>query len=81
MQDVELVIRERAYHLWQAAGSPEGNSDAFWLTAQRETLAASLGATMQVAIEGADAPSATVVKKPRKAKPAATPAKRKSRAA
>ena len=64
MQDMELAIRERAYHLWQAAGSPDGNSNTFWLAAQREILAASLGAVARVTIADPDAPSATVVKKP-----------------
>ena len=26
----ELEIRERAYALWQEAGSPEGQEDEFW---------------------------------------------------
>ena len=43
MQDVEQAIRERAYHMWLDAGRPDGNSDAFWLTAQREVLTVSLG--------------------------------------
>jgi hypothetical protein len=42
MQNLEQAIRERAYHLWIAAGSPEGNSDAYWLDAQRELLAGSV---------------------------------------
>ena len=35
-------IRERAYHLWVADGQPMGRSDVYWLTAQREILAASV---------------------------------------
>ncbi|MFC0239744.1 DUF2934 domain-containing protein [Rhodopseudomonas telluris] len=42
MQDMEQAIRERAYHLWTEAGRPDGNPDAFWLSAQRELLAQSL---------------------------------------
>ena len=42
MQDMEQAIRERAYHMWNEAGQPEGNADAFWLGAQRELLAQSL---------------------------------------
>ena len=42
MQNLEQAIRERAYHLWIAAGCPEGNSDAYWLDAQRELLAGSV---------------------------------------
>jgi hypothetical protein len=29
-QDPEHRIRDRAYHLWRDAGSPEGRSDEFW---------------------------------------------------
>ena len=36
MLDLDQSIRERAYHLWIAAGRPEGDSDAYWLEAQRE---------------------------------------------
>ncbi|WP_420133363.1 DUF2934 domain-containing protein [Rhodopseudomonas sp.] len=42
MQDMDQAIRERAYHMWNDAGRPEGNADAFWLSAQRELLAQSL---------------------------------------
>lgn len=45
MQDLDQTIRERAYHLWIAAGCPEGNADAYWLDAQRELLAGSLAAS------------------------------------
>lgn len=42
MQDMEQAIRERAYHLWNEAGQPEGQADSFWLSAQRDLLAESL---------------------------------------
>jgi hypothetical protein len=42
MQNLDQAIRERAYHLWIAAGCPEGNSDDYWLDAQRELLATSV---------------------------------------
>ena len=29
-QDADHGLRERAYHLWREAGSPEGRSDEFW---------------------------------------------------
>ena len=29
-------VRERAYELWQTAGSPMGHDDHFWLCAERE---------------------------------------------
>jgi hypothetical protein len=43
MQDMEHVIRERAYHLWIEGGRPDGQADNYWLAAQREVLSASLG--------------------------------------
>jgi Protein of unknown function (DUF2934) len=42
MPNLEESIRERAYHLWVADGQPMGRSDVYWLTAQREILAASV---------------------------------------
>jgi Protein of unknown function (DUF2934) len=33
MQDLEQVIRERAYHLWMADGCGDGSADAHWLSA------------------------------------------------
>ena len=29
-QEFEGRVRDRAYHLWEAAGSPVGNPDEFW---------------------------------------------------
>ena len=43
MQDLEQAIRERAYHLWIFDGCREGKADDYWLSAQREVLAATLG--------------------------------------
>jgi Protein of unknown function (DUF2934) len=48
MQDLEQRVRERAYHMWTEAGCPDGRADAFWLEAQRDVLAASLGAIARV---------------------------------
>jgi hypothetical protein len=45
MQDLDQAIRERAYQLWVESGCEDGNSDAHWLTAQREILSASLAET------------------------------------
>ncbi|MDB5655987.1 MAG: hypothetical protein JWQ94_3600 [Tardiphaga sp.] len=42
MPYLEQAIRERAYHLWLADGCRDGAADAYWLTAQRELLNASL---------------------------------------
>jgi len=33
-------IRERAYQIWVASGSPHGDAEQHWLTAEREILAA-----------------------------------------
>jgi len=49
MQDIEDSIRERAYHLWNDAGRPHGQSDNFWLTAQHHLLDASLAQLAAVA--------------------------------
>ena len=73
MQDLEQTIRVRAYHLWAAAGNSEGNAEAYWLAAQREILATSLGTA-------ADAAS-TFKKVAKKTKGTATPSRRKTRAA
>ena len=43
MQDMEHVIRERAYHLWIEGGRQDGQAENYWLAAQREILRASLG--------------------------------------
>lgn len=56
MQELEQVIRERAYHLWIAEGCRDGNADAHWLMAQREVLASSLGNFARVTISGAAVP-------------------------
>lgn len=33
---LEQQIREKAYQLWQEAGSPWGGEDGFWLEAERQ---------------------------------------------
>jgi hypothetical protein len=74
MQDLDQTIRERAYHLWIAAGSPEGHADAYWLDAQRELLAASL------VVSGAASPAKATTRKKSADKPK-VPARSKSKAA
>lgn len=32
----EAMIRERAYHLWEAEGRPSGRHEAHWLQAEQE---------------------------------------------
>ena len=36
MGDIEKVIRERAYELWEHAGRPNGRSDECWFAARAE---------------------------------------------
>jgi len=79
MQDLEHAIRERAYHLWVADGRPEGNPDVYWLSAQREILATSLGSTETAADPGMHSLSATT--KPAKKPKIVRSGKGKSRAA
>ena len=47
----EQAIRERAYALWQQAGSPEGREEEFWRRAEAD--AASGAAAADVAREAA----------------------------
>ena len=65
MQNLEQAIRERAYHLWVAAGQPDGNADHHWLTAQREVLSVASGAH---AVDAAQGKSANKVRAPRSTK-------------
>jgi DUF2934 family protein len=67
MQDIDQIIRERAYHLWTESGCEDGNADAHWLAAQREVLSASLAEIGRVADS-----------KPAKPKKAGGPRKRKA---
>lgn len=70
----EAAIRDRAYHLWDAAGRPEGEADRFWYEAHHqataELIARSSDGTAR-ALHGntihADQPKAT--KAPRATKP------------
>jgi hypothetical protein len=34
----EEEIKRRAYELWQAAGEPEGDADAFWYEAENDLI-------------------------------------------
>jgi hypothetical protein len=81
MQNLEHVIRERAYHLWVADGSPDGQADAYWLKAQREVLSNALGSALATAV-AKTAPAADPQPKAVKAKAkAAAPAKKSKRRA
>jgi hypothetical protein len=83
MPTLEQAIRERAYHLWIADGCRDGAADAYWLSAQRELLNASLSASDTGT--SAESSEAAVAKKKAPAKAqlakAAAPAKSKRRAA
>jgi hypothetical protein len=79
MQDLEHAIRERAYHLWVADGRPEGNSDVYWFSAQREILTTSLDSTENTASPSTHSVSATT--KPAKKARVARSGKGKSLAA
>jgi hypothetical protein len=79
MPNLEQAIRERAYHLWTADGQPDGQSDLYWLNAQREIL------TMSLASSGsetaASAAAVSVAAKPAKKTKVARSGKSKTRAA
>jgi hypothetical protein len=52
----EELVRERAYRIWERAGSPEGHAEQFWLMAEEELLAEGYsrpGAAPQAAAETA----------------------------
>lgn len=81
MPNLENAIRERAYHLWLADGCRDGAADAYWLTAQREVLNASMSGS-DAGTQPAPSQAATVQTKARaKAKSVKAPAKSKRRAA
>ena len=42
-EDTQAKIRERAYHIWEAAGRPDGRADEHWHQAMQEVFAASPG--------------------------------------
>jgi hypothetical protein len=43
--ELEIQIRERAYHLWIADGCRDGEADKYWLAAERDLLAAFASST------------------------------------
>ena len=54
MSDLQRAIRERAYQLWMDGGAEHGHAERHWLEAQREILAASLGAVARVSKVSSD---------------------------
>lgn len=58
----EDVIRERAYQLWEEAGSPPGDGVDFWLQSEAEfdeEFADALDATLDEAVEEFGEPADT----------------------
>ena len=47
----EQRVRERAYHIWEAAGRPEGKADEHWLQAEAEIAAEEQGAETEAKLE------------------------------
>ena len=80
MQNLDEVIRERAYHLWIADGQPDGKADVYWLSAQREILTTSLEGSIETAATPHMDPLSATIKPVKKAKVARS-GKGKSRAA
>ena len=58
-EDREQRIRERAYHLWQEAGSPDGRMDEFWHRAREieERGGAEGGVNTEDSFPASDPPS------------------------
>ena len=54
---LEQRIRERAHHLWESAGSPDGQEEHFWLLAEKEITAAERSAQPEPAGENGAAAS------------------------
>ncbi|WP_175922862.1 DUF2934 domain-containing protein [Burkholderia latens] len=53
-EDRETQIRERAYRLWQADGSPDGRADEYWHQAERQLDAEGGASADNGAADGAD---------------------------
>jgi hypothetical protein len=70
MQNLEQAIRERAYHLWVADGCRDGAADAYWLSAQRELLTASVSGSGTEASAASPVADPVAKKAPAKAKAA-----------
>ena len=81
MSNLEHAIRERAYHLWLADGCRDGAADAYWLTAQREVLNASMAGTATGTPSIHSEPAVAPKKAAAKPKAVKAPSKSKRRAA
>lgn len=43
-------IRKRSYELWQQAGYPSGQQDAFWFEAERQLIDEAIARTPEIAV-------------------------------
>jgi hypothetical protein len=57
MSDLENVIRQAAYRLWEHAGRPFGQSEAFWHAARQEMEG-------EAAVDGAGGPPEPTAEEP-----------------
>ncbi len=72
MPDIEALIRERAYLIWEKSGKPPGHETDHWFQAAREIAEAqSKGSLATTAVEAMPPSSPEVKPAP---KPAAKPA-------
>jgi hypothetical protein len=69
MPDVEALIRERAYLIWEASGKPVGRDKDHWFLAAEEIAAMPVANGAETVVNGAVAPQKTA--KPAAVKPAA----------
>lgn len=57
LHDLEPRIRERAYHLWEHAGRPDGGAEAFWHEARRIEKEAGVDAASMDSFPASDPPA------------------------
>lgn len=69
--ELEQRIRERAFHLWQEAGSPEGRHEEFWHRAREieERGGAEGGVNTEDSFPASDPPSNSGIVGPGKTRP------------
>ncbi|WP_142848886.1 DUF2934 domain-containing protein [Telmatospirillum sp. J64-1] len=68
MADINEMIRDRAYQIWEAEGRPEGRDIEHWARAEAEIRA---GQKAEVTAEAAPAPAKKTARKPAARKAAA----------
>lgn len=71
MSDIDEIVRERAYELWEKAGRPDNRTLEFWFAAKREAESGAAPATaaqdiveQRVLDEAAKEPTAPSAPKP-----------------